>query len=75
MNIDHRRAIAFAPGDLTAYIRATLDSTPDISVYIEAVHRLSDLGAVVTQVLKRDLARGLRGRVARDRTRRRSKAT
>ena len=24
------------------------DVTPDISIYIEAVHRLSDLGAVVT---------------------------
>ena len=50
MNIDHRRAAAFAPGDLTAYIRATWDDTPDISIYIEAVHRLSDLGAVVTHV-------------------------
>ena len=42
-------AIAFAPGDLTAYIRATWDLAPDIRVYIEAVHRLSNLGAVVTQ--------------------------
>ena len=25
-------------------------STPDLSIYIEAVHRLSDLGAVVTHV-------------------------
>ena len=37
------------PGDLTAYIRATWDLAPDFSIYIEAVHRLSDLGAVVTQ--------------------------
>ena len=35
-----------------------------LSVYIEAVHRLSDLGAVVTQVLNGDLAGGFRGRVA-----------
>ncbi len=49
VNIDHRRAIAFAPGDLTAYIRAAWDIAPDFSIYIEAVHRLSDLGAVVTQ--------------------------
>ncbi len=48
VNIDHRRAIAFAPGDLTAYIRATWDVAPDVSIHIEAVHRLSDLGAVVT---------------------------
>ena len=39
---------AFAPGDLIAYIRAAWDLTPDISIYVEAVHRLNDLGAVVT---------------------------
>ncbi len=33
---------------MTANIRATLDDTPDFRVYVEAVHRLSDLGAVVT---------------------------
>jgi class 3 adenylate cyclase len=49
VNIDHRRGIAFAPGDMTRYIRAIWDDTPDVSVYIEAVHGLSDLGAVVTQ--------------------------
>ena len=48
VNIDHRRATAFAPGDMTAYIRATWDLAPDVRIYIEAVHRLSDLGAVVT---------------------------
>jgi tetratricopeptide (TPR) repeat protein len=48
-NIDHRRGIAFEPGDMTAYIRAIWDDTPDVNVYIEAVHGLSDLGAVVTQ--------------------------
>ena len=48
MNIDHRRGTAFAPGDLTAYIRATWDLSPTSAIYIEAVHRLSDLGAVVT---------------------------
>ena len=51
VNIDHRRATAFAPGDLTAYIRAAWDVAPDVSGYIEAVHRLSDLGAVVTQAV------------------------
>ena len=50
VNIDHRRAIAFAPGDMIAYLRAAWDLTPHFSIYIEAVHRLSDLGAVVTQV-------------------------
>jgi hypothetical protein len=50
VNIDHRRAIAFTPGELIPYIHATWDVAPDISIYIEAVHRLSDLGAVVTQM-------------------------
>ena len=50
VNIDHRRGTAFAPGDMTAYIRAAWDVTPDINIYIEAVHRLTDLGAVVTHV-------------------------
>jgi hypothetical protein len=49
VNIDHRRAVAVAPGDMTAYIEATLDDAPTFRVYIEAVHRLTDLGAVVTQ--------------------------
>ncbi len=48
VNIDHRRGAAFAPGDLAAYIRATFDAAPDVNPYIEAVHQLSNLGAVVT---------------------------
>ena len=46
VNIDHRRGIAFAPGDATAYIRASQD--PQGSIYVETVHRLSNLGAVFT---------------------------
>ena len=76
VNVDHRRGITFAPGDLTAYIRATWDVASDVSIYIEAVHRLSDLGAIVTHV------RGPRtrastpsgGRSPSDRRRRRSTA-
>ena len=49
VNIDHRRGAAFAPGDLTASILASWNQTPDISPHIEAVHRLSNLGAVVTE--------------------------
>lgn len=48
INIDHRRGAAFAPGDVIPYIRAAWDVAPDIDIYIEAVHRLSNLGAVVT---------------------------
>jgi hypothetical protein len=52
VNADHRRGIAFAPGDMTAYLRAGKDLTPDTPAYIETVHRLSDFGAVVTQAMK-----------------------
>ncbi|MFZ0834440.1 MAG: hypothetical protein WAM92_15440, partial [Mycobacterium sp.] len=47
-NIDHRRATAFAPGELTAYIRAGWDIGQTIRPYVEVVHRLSDVGAVVS---------------------------
>jgi hypothetical protein len=52
VNADHRRGIAFSPGDMTAYLRAGRDLTPDTPTYIETVHRLSDLGVVVTHVMK-----------------------
>ncbi len=52
VNIDHRRGIGVARGDLTPYIRAAWDVMSHIEVYIEAVHRLTNLGAVVTRVSK-----------------------
>ena len=64
VNVDHRRVIAFAPGDMAAYIRATWDVAPGIGNHIVDVHRLSDIGAVFTQAVAWDLARGLRRRVA-----------
>ena len=48
VNIDHRGESMFGPGDLIAYLRAGLDFEPDFNIYIEAVHRLTDIGAVVT---------------------------
>ena len=43
VNIDHRRGAAFAPGDMTAFVHDLFeDKTPDINVYVEAVHRLSE---------------------------------
>ncbi|MGA8128067.1 MAG: hypothetical protein WB967_28300, partial [Mycobacterium sp.] len=48
VNVDHRRGRAFAPGDLEAYLHATWDLAPDVNVYVEAVHRLSDRGGLVT---------------------------
>jgi hypothetical protein len=47
VDIDHRRAAAMAPGDLIEYLRAALQQTPGLNIYIESVHRLSDRGAVV----------------------------
>ena len=49
VDIDHRSLAAIGSGDLKAYIRAALNDGV-YNVYIEAVHRLSDLGAVVTLV-------------------------
>jgi hypothetical protein len=49
VSIDHRRGgSAFAPGDLLEYVRASWDDSPDNKIYVEAVHRLSNVGAVVT---------------------------
>ena len=66
VSIDHRRGTAFAPGDVKAYTRAAWSQTPDISFRIETVHQLSDLGARHHSRGPWDLARGLRGGVARD---------
>ena len=48
VNIDHRRLVTIEASELAAYVRAAWDLTPDLSIHIETVHRLSDLGAVVT---------------------------
>ena len=48
VNSDHRRTIAFEPGELISWIRASWDIAPDINLHIEAVHRLTNSGAVVT---------------------------
>jgi tetratricopeptide (TPR) repeat protein len=53
VNIDHRHGTTFAPGDMTAYVRAAWDDLEqDLQIYIEAVHRLTTGGTVVTQVLR-----------------------
>ncbi len=51
-NIDRRRGAGFAPGDALPYVRAAWEVAPDVNIYIEAVHRLSNLGAVVTYAAK-----------------------
>ncbi len=48
VNIDHRRGTAFAPGELTEYLLATWELSPTAALYIEEVHRVNELGAVIT---------------------------
>jgi hypothetical protein len=57
--IDHRRGPTMAPGDLMKYLRTALDDSVGNRLYIEAVHRLTDLGAVVTHVAKGTSQEGL----------------
>lgn len=45
---DHRRETAFGPADLTAYFGGGWDLNQDINIYVEEVHRLTGVGAVVT---------------------------
>ncbi|QRY54769.1 AAA family ATPase [Mycolicibacterium septicum] len=50
VTIDHRRGRAFAPGEAPEYMRATWDLAPDANGYIETVHRLNNIGALITHV-------------------------
>ena len=56
------------PSDLTAFLSATWDLIPDLSIHIEAVHRLSNVGVVVTHAVYGTSHDGLRCRVADDRS-------
>ena len=49
-NIDHRRGISIAPGEMDDWIGAAQNRPSDLSVFIESVHCLNDRGAVVTHV-------------------------
>jgi hypothetical protein len=57
--IDHRPLVSIEGADLAATLRAVWDITPAFSVYIEAVHRLDEFGAVATQVLNGTSQEGL----------------
>ena len=49
VTVDHRRATPFASSDHDrSPSRAIWDLTPDLKIYIEAVHRLNSFGAVIT---------------------------
>lgn len=52
VTVDHRRGRAFSPGEMAEYMYATWDLAPDVSAYIEVVHRLSHFGTVVTHVAR-----------------------
>ena len=46
---DHRLQSTVEAADLTALFRAMWDLTPELLMYVEAVHRLNDHGALITQ--------------------------
>ncbi len=50
--VDHRSVVSIEASDLPAFIRAGWDLTPEIGIYMEAIHRLSDRGAVVTHTAR-----------------------
>ena len=58
ISVDHRRGRAFAPGDLPIYLDASWDLMPQSSLYIDDVHRLNDIGTVVTHVVHGTTAEG-----------------
>ncbi len=46
--VDHRSLVSTKARDLGAYINSAWEATPDLSIHVEAVHRLTDFGAVLT---------------------------
>ena len=46
--IDHRLRTTLNADSITAYVRASWDLTPELHMFIESVHRLNDVGTVVT---------------------------
>jgi hypothetical protein len=49
---DHRALISTDASELPAFIRAGWDLMPYVSIYMETVHRLTDLGVVVTHTAR-----------------------
>ena len=50
VNIDHRRGTSIAPGGIPELLTAAWNVTSDLNNFVEAVHRLDNLGGVVTHV-------------------------
>ena len=69
VNIDHRPGIAFAPGDVTAYIGATYDVAPDVKGPPRSCAPAGQPGVVVTEVVagtstRASLSNGARSRLS-----------
>jgi hypothetical protein len=62
--IDRRKLVSIEGVDLAASVRAVWDITSEASIHIEAVHRLSELGAVFTYVLEMTSREGFDGEVS-----------
>ena len=66
MSVDHRRAAAFAPGELLQYLRAGFDLDQQVSPYYESSAAAErPRSGRQSCVLAGDLTRGFRRRVAR----------
>lgn len=52
VTIDHRRAAAFAPGELLDYLSAAFDQSQSTNIHPMVVHRLTGLGAVITHTAR-----------------------
>ncbi|OBK97838.1 hypothetical protein A5645_04890 [Mycobacterium asiaticum] len=52
LEVDHRSLSMIGPHDLTSYLQATFEQLTDTTVYVEAVHQLTDIGAVITHIAK-----------------------
>lgn len=60
VNVDHRRGTPFGPKDISEIIRVSRDLTPDLTIRIEAVHRLDVRAAVITATASGTSREGLR---------------
>ncbi|OBJ51536.1 BTAD domain-containing putative transcriptional regulator [Mycobacterium asiaticum] len=61
LEVDHRSLSMIGPNNLTAYLKATFEQLTNTTVYIEAVHKMTDIGAVVTHIAKGTSREGFDG--------------
>lgn len=48
ITLDHRRAVAFGPGEGSDFLRAGWELDQHLDLYVETVHRVTEVGAVFT---------------------------